>query len=59
MELEDENEIFMLKSMETYLALVFIVKESNYDRPYLIEQNLEVFKKSLAELLNITNSNLK
>lgn len=40
MELEDENEIFMLKSMENYLALVFIVKESNYDRPYLIEQNL-------------------
>jgi hypothetical protein len=30
----------MLKSMENYLALVFIVKESNYDRPYLIEQNL-------------------
>lgn len=49
----------MLKSMETYLALVFIVKESNFDRPYLIDQNLDVFKKSLAELLDITKSALK
>ncbi len=34
--------------MESYLALVVIVKESNYDRSYLVEQNLEVFKKSLV-----------
>ena len=59
MELEEDNELFILKSMETYLALVIIVKESNYDRPYLVSQNLDVFKKSLVELLNVTNSTLK
>ena len=59
MELEDENQLFLLKSMESYLAMVVIVKQSNYDRPYLIDQNLDVFKKSLVELLNITNSTLK
>jgi hypothetical protein len=59
MELEEDNELFLLKSMETYLALVVIVKESNYDRPYLVTQNLDVFKKSLVELLNVTNSSLK
>jgi hypothetical protein len=35
--LDEENEIFILRSMEKYLALVFIIKEGNYDRPYLIE----------------------
>lgn len=45
--------------MEKYLALVFIVKEGNFDRPYLIEENVEVFRRGLGELLNATMSALK
>lgn len=45
--------------MEKYLALVFIVKEANFDRPYLIEENVEVFRRGLTELLNATMSALK
>jgi hypothetical protein len=29
--------VFALRVMEKYLALVFIIKESNFDRPYLID----------------------
>lgn len=45
--------------MEKYLALVFIIKESNFDRPYLVEENVEVFRRGLSELLNVTTSLLK
>ena len=40
--------------MEKYLALVFIIKEANFDRPYLVEENVEVFRRGLADLLNAT-----
>jgi hypothetical protein len=56
---EDENEFFALRVMEKYLALVFIIKEVNFDRPYLIEGNVEVFRRGLTELLNTTTSLLK
>lgn len=45
--------------MEKYLALVFIIKEPNFDRPYLVEENVEVFRRGLADLLNATTSMLK
>jgi len=45
--------------MEKYLALVFVIKEGNYDRPYLIDENVTVFRKGLAEMLNATMSALK
>lgn len=45
--------------MEKYLALVFIIKESNFDRPYLIDENVTVFRKGLNELLNQTIAVLK
>ena len=45
--------------MEKYLALVFLIKENNYDRPYLVEENVNVFRKGLNELLNATISSLK
>ena len=56
---EEENEIVALRVMEKYLALVFIIKESNYDRPYLINENVTVFRKGLNELLNQTIAVLK
>jgi len=56
---EEETEIVALRVMEKYLALVFIIKEGNYDRPYLIEENVTVFRKGLNELLNATMSALK
>jgi hypothetical protein len=56
---DEEAEIVALRVMEKYLALVFIIKESNYDRPYLIDENVTVFRKGLGELLNATMSALK
>ena len=56
---EEENEYFALRVMEKYLALVFIIKEANFDRPYLVEENVEVFRRGLGELLNATTSMLK
>lgn len=34
--------------MEKYLALVFIIKESNYNQPYIVDENVKVFKKGLS-----------
>ncbi len=45
--------------MEKYLALVFVIKEVNFDRPYIIEENVQVFRRGLADLLNATISALK
>ncbi len=33
------------------LALLFIIKEENYDKPYLINENIDIFRKGLIELL--------
>lgn len=45
--------------MEKYLALVFVIKEANFDRPYIIEENVQVFRRGLSDLLNATISALK
>ena len=48
-----------LRVMEKYLALVFIIKEVNYDRPYLVDENVTIFRKGLTQLLNATTASLR
>lgn len=47
---KESKELFLMKILNDSLALVYIIKESNYDRPYLIDQNIEAFKKGFLEL---------
>lgn len=34
-----------MKVLGDNLVLVYTIKLSNYDRPYLIDHNIEIFKK--------------
>ena len=36
-----------------FLALICIVKAENYDRPFLIDFNIEIFRNGLTKLLNM------
>ena len=40
------------------LALVYTIQENHYTRPYLIDQNIEVFQKGFEELLIETTKSL-
>lgn len=55
---EDKREFFILQELEDYLCLGFTVKESNFDRPYLIEANINKFKEGLVRLLSDTTKSL-
>jgi Ras-related GTP-binding protein C/D len=39
-----DGTILLLKEVEQYLALICIIKDQHYDRPYLIDYNIDVFK---------------
>lgn len=56
---EEESEYFGLRVMQKYLALVFVLKEANFDRPYIIQENVQVFRRGLSDLLNATITALK
>ena len=55
---KDSKELFLMKILGDNLALVYTIKESNYDRPYLIDHNIEIFKKGFMELLTETMKSL-
>jgi Ras-related GTP-binding protein C/D len=40
-----------LKEVERYMVLICIIKEKNFDRPFLIDHNIEVFKEGLHKIL--------
>jgi Ras-related GTP-binding protein C/D len=40
-----------LKEVEQYMVLICIIKEKNFDRPFLIDHNIEVFKEGLLKIL--------
>lgn len=39
--------------------MAYQIKESNFDRPYLIENNITKFKNGLFSLLNETTKSLR
>jgi hypothetical protein len=51
-------EYFILQELEKCLCMGCIIKEPNYDRPYLIGLNVKKFKAGLFTLLNETTKSL-
>lgn len=41
----NDKTILYLKEVQKYIALICIIKENNYDRVFLIDYNIDVFKK--------------
>jgi len=41
----NDSTILYLKEVQKYIALICIIKESNYDRVFLIDYNIDIFKK--------------
>jgi hypothetical protein len=54
--IKENPHILLLKCVDKFLAVVCIIKEPHYDRPYLIDYNIDVFKKGMAMLLQATSS---
>jgi len=46
----DNGDILLLKEVEKFLVLITLIKEDNYDKPYLINYNVDIFRKSLKEI---------
>lgn len=40
-----DGTMLMLREVEKYIVLITIIKEENNDRPFLIDYNIDVFKK--------------
>lgn len=41
----NDSTILYLKEVQKYIALICIIKENNYDRVFLIDYNIDIFKK--------------
>lgn len=41
----NDSTILYLKEVQKYIALICIIKESNYERVFLIDYNIDIFKK--------------
>lgn len=54
----ERKEYFILQELEGCLCIGYQIKESNYDRPYLIEANINKFKVGLFSLLSDTTKSL-
>jgi len=46
----DNGDILLLKEVEKFLVLITLIKEDNYDKPYLINYNVDIFRKCLKEI---------
>ena len=53
-----DGTVLLLKEVQQYLALICIIKECNYERPYLIDYNIDVFKKGLTRLFNYNSKSV-
>eukprot|EP01015_Nassula_variabilis_P013532 TRINITY_DN2113_c0_g1_i1.p1 TRINITY_DN2113_c0_g1~~TRINITY_DN2113_c0_g1_i1.p1 ORF type:complete len:381 (+),score=56.64 TRINITY_DN2113_c0_g1_i1:70-1212(+) len=51
--LADDTNLY-LKQIEKFLVLVCIIKSPNFDRPYLIDHNIEIFKEGLKEIFKLS-----
>lgn len=52
--LADGNKPIMMREVDTYLALVAIMKEGSYDKMPLVNMNVDVVVKGLTEFFEIT-----
>ncbi|EGR33615.1 Ras-related GTP binding C, putative [Ichthyophthirius multifiliis] len=56
--LSDSN-VLLMKSFKDHLALICIIKQENYQRPYIIDYNIDIFYKGnffgFIQLLYISN----
>lgn len=41
----NDSTILYLKEVQKYIALICIIKETNYERVFLIDYNIDIFKK--------------
>ena len=48
-----------LKEVEQFIVLICIIKEKNFDRPFLIDHNIDVFKEGLLRILKHYEKMLK
>ena len=39
-----DNTILLLKEVEKFLVLITLIKDENYDRPFLVNYNVDIFK---------------
>jgi len=44
--LSNETTLY-LKEVDKYIVLICIIKEKHFDRPFLIDHNIDVFKEGL------------
>jgi len=45
-----DSTILYYKEIEKFLALICIIKESDFTRPFLIDYNIDIFKQGLTEI---------
>ena len=58
--IKENPHILLLKCVDKFLAVVCIIKEPHYDRPYLIDYNIDVFRGGMAKMLQaISNAVVK
>mmetsp|Transcript_17662 Transcript_17662/g.15474 ORF Transcript_17662/g.15474 Transcript_17662/m.15474 type:complete len:316 (+) Transcript_17662:59-1006(+) len=45
-----DSTLLYYKEIEKYLSLICIIKEQDFDRPFLIDHNIEIFRQGLNEI---------
>jgi len=45
-----DSTLLYYKEIEKYLALICIIKEQEFDRPFLIDHNIDIFRQGLTEI---------
>jgi len=55
----NDSTLLYYKEIERFLALICIIKEQDFDRPFLIDYNIEIFRKGLSEIFKATQSSTK
>lgn len=56
--IKENPHILLLKCVDKFLAVVCIIKEPHYDRPYLIDYNIDVFKRGMSNMLQATSTSV-
>jgi len=49
-----DSTILYYKEIEKFLALICLIKENDFNRPFLIDYNIEIFRQGLNEIFKAT-----